>query len=89
MHLMAVNVIVEVIIDLINSVSNNGPIQAELLLLDYCHGVQVSVCAEMLGASSPLRTPLTYISIVFCMRQWEKWFHNQTQYLGVIQHDCC
>lgn len=46
MHLMAVNVIVEVIIDLINSMSNNEPMQAcadELLLLDYCQGVQVSV----------------------------------------------
>lgn len=62
MHLMAVNVIVEVIIDLINNMTNNDPIQAcadELLLLDYCQGVQVSVCAEMLGSSSPLRTPLT------------------------------
>lgn len=62
MHLMAVNVIVEVIIDLINNRTNNDPIQAcadELLLLDYCQGVQVSVCAEMLGTSYPLRTPLT------------------------------
>lgn len=62
MHLMAVNVIIEVIIDLINNMTNNDPIQAcadELLLLDYCQGVQVSVCAEMLGSSSPLRTPLT------------------------------
>lgn len=62
MHLMAVNVIVEVIIDLINNVSNNDPIQAcadELLLLDYCHEIQVSVCVEMLGTSSLLRTPLT------------------------------
>lgn len=43
-YLMAVNVIVEVIIDLINDVSNNGPIQArtdELPLLDYCQGAQV------------------------------------------------
>lgn len=62
MHLMAVNVTVEVIIDLINNMSNNDPIQAsadELLLLDYCQGVQVSVCAEMLGTPSLLRTPLT------------------------------
>lgn len=47
MHLMAVNVIVEVIIDLINNMSNNDPIQAcsdELLLLDYCQGVQVCLC---------------------------------------------
>ena len=57
---MAVNVIVEVIIDLINNMSNNDPIQACAdELLDYCQGVQVSVCADMLGTSSLLRTPLT------------------------------
>lgn len=54
--------IVEVIIDLINEMSNNGPIQGradELFQLDYCQGVQVSVYADMLGTPSPLRTPLT------------------------------
>lgn len=73
-NLMAVNVIVKVIIDLISNLSNNEPIH---------------VCVQVLGSSSPLRNPLTYISIVFSLRQWEKWFHNRTQYLGVIQHHCC
>lgn len=41
MHLMAVNVIVEVIIALINNMSNNDPIQADELF-DYCHEVKVS-----------------------------------------------
>ena len=61
-HLMAVNVTVGVIRDLINNMSNNDLLQAcsdELLLLDYCQGVQVSVCAEMLGTSSLLCSPLT------------------------------
>lgn len=59
MHLMAVNVIVEVIIDLINSMSNNDPIEPcsdELPLLDYCQGgssVSVLKCWEPLLSCVP------------------------------------
>lgn len=52
-HLMAVNVLVEVIIDLINNMSNNDPKQActdELLLLDYCQGFK---CLSVLKCWEP------------------------------------
>ncbi|MEQ2171412.1 hypothetical protein GOODEAATRI_010409 [Goodea atripinnis] len=87
-HVMAVKGIVAVR-DLINNIDQLKTLADVMLLLDYCQGAQVSACAKMLGTSSPLRTPLTQISIVFSLRQWENWFHNRTQWLGVIQPDCC
>ena len=50
-HLMAVNVLVEVIIDLINNMSNNDPKQACAdELLDYCQGFK---CLSVLKCWEP------------------------------------
>lgn len=48
--------------------------------------------SDTLGTSFLLCSALPHwptSSIVVGVKQWGKWFHNHTQYLGVIQHDCC
>ena len=48
---------------------NNEPVQA----MQHTHYCQAILCWN--DGPSARVTPLTYISIVFCVKQWE-WFHN-------------